>query len=141
MATINKIFWKRTYLFIEYSSDCDVLLCLKNKATGRLVPMEHKQLGPSYYRAKLNVTIANGRDLLEAGSWDIICSNSQDTINFSDCLKSSPYVGQRIFRYTHRFYSYAFRLSNDGATVSIENNYYMSVKDNQEDAFINSFFN
>lgn len=142
MNTVTKIFWKRTYLFIEYTGDSAIELCLRNKATGRKVPMESKALCHNYYRAKLNITIANGRDLLEPGSWEIVDGGSDMTLPCSECILSDPFAAQRAFRYTARFYSYTFRLMPCGQSVTIENRHYMSVKKKKDELlFRESFFN
>ena len=141
MIKINKIFWKRTYLFIEYSSDAPVDIFLKNQDSGRKVLLESRLLNSNYYRAKLNVTIANGRDLLEAGSWDIVSDASDEPVECSSCILSDPFIGQRIFRYTSRFYSYTFRLKTCGNSVIIINRHYMSVKkEADEKSFVENFF-
>lgn len=142
MSIITKIFWKRTYLFIECSNESAIDIFLRNRESGREVPMEVKSLGNGIYRAKLNITIANGRDLLEAGSWEIIEKDSQKPIPCADCFKKNPYIGQRVFRYTARFYSYTFRLEICGDNVIIKNGHYMSVKREQdEQIFRETFFN
>lgn len=142
MSVITKIFWKRTYLFIEYSNESAVDISLKSRESGRKVPMEVKALGNNIYRAKLNITIANGRDLLESGSWEIVENESNKPIPCSECIKNNPYIGQRVFRYTARFYSYTFRLALSGDSVTIENRHYMSVKrEKDEQIFRETFFN
>ena len=40
MNVIDKIFWKRTYLFIEYHSDSPINICLKNRSEERRVGKE-----------------------------------------------------------------------------------------------------
>lgn len=142
MNVIDKIFWKRTYLFIEYHSNSPINICLKNRDSGRKVYLETKDLYNDQYRAKLNITIANGRNLLEAGSWEIIEDKSDKPIPCSKCIVENSYVGQQIFRYTKRFYSYAFRLAPNGNSVTIENGHYMSVKKEKDEyIFKENFFN
>ena len=141
MCVINRIFWKRTYLFIEFSAESPKGICLKNTETGRMVSFEVKKLKENYYRAKLNITIANGRDLLEEGRWLITLSDGSPVTEYSACIKENPYIGQRVFRYTQRFYSYTFRMEFTAECLTVINGHYMSVKKNRDaEDFRRSFF-
>ena len=141
MCTVTKIFWKRTYLFVEFEAEKPVGLCLKNISTGRIVSFDVKELKSGYYRAKLNITIANGRNLLEEGTWELIQNDGNEIRDFSKCIKENPYIGQRVFRYTKRFYSYIFRTYFDEGRLLISNGHYMSVKKRKnEEIFCNDFF-
>ena len=141
MCVINKIFWKRTYLFVEFSSEEPLDICLRNTKTGRMVPFEVKKLRENCYRGKLNITIANGRDLLEEGSWLITSTDGTPLTEFAPCFKENPYIGQRVFRYTQRFYSYAFRMECTDEGIVMINGHYASVKKNKDaDDFRRDFF-
>jgi hypothetical protein len=141
MCMINKIFWKRTYLFIEFSAESAEEICIKNKETGRMVSFETRKLRENYYRAKLNITIANGRNLLEEGRWLITLSDGSPVTDYPKCIIENPYIGQRVFRYTGRFYSYAFRMEVTDEGLTIVNGHYMSVKKNRNaENFRREFF-
>lgn len=141
MCVINRIFWKRTYLFIEFSAESPKEICLKNTETGRLASFDVKKLKDNYYRAKLNITIANGRDLLEEGRWLITLGDGRPVTEYSACIEENPYIGQRVFRYTQRFYSYAFRMELTNEGLTIVNGHYMSVKKNKDaEDFRRNFF-
>ena len=62
---ITKVFWKRTYLFFEYDSEDAEEIALCSKESGRKVVMHSKELGPGKQRAKLNIAIAEGREMLD----------------------------------------------------------------------------
>lgn len=142
MCFINKIFWKRTYLFVEIKASLLEKLYLKNMQSGRMVPFDIKKLKDNYYRGKLNITIANGRELLEEGTWLIVDGDGNAIKEYSSCFSENHFIGQRVFRYTKRFYSYAFRLECNENGISIINGHYMSVKkEKDEEKFKESFFN
>ena len=78
-VTITNIFWKRTYLFIEYESQKQEILSIvklkKIRKNDKAIINEHvletKEIGENKYRAKINITIAEGRKILEQGTWKI----------------------------------------------------------------------
>lgn len=96
MNRITKIFWKRTYLFIEFYSEQspEVALICKN----RKVCMECKQLETNYYRAKLNICIAEGRKLLGSGNWSLSIADSEK-VNIDDEVLKNLEVLSNVFRY------------------------------------------
>jgi len=86
---ISNIFWKRTYLFIEYESEKEQVISLarikrnvkvdkntKEEQISYEILNEHvletKKLEENKYRCKINITIAEGRNILEEGNWKII---------------------------------------------------------------------
>ncbi|MDD6272028.1 MAG: CDP-glycerol glycerophosphotransferase family protein [bacterium] len=102
---IKRIFWKRTYLFIEYESTKDINLCLnlfnkdkkgKIKLLENKILLETKKLDKNYYRSKINITIAEGREILKSGGYMIssdekLCISNEILLNIEDL--------SRVFRY------------------------------------------
>ena len=65
VPTVTGIFWKRTYLFIEYDAvDQREMALVKGQ---QVIRLEQKQLSEHHYRAKLNLCIAQGREMLSDG--------------------------------------------------------------------------
>ena len=92
-VTITNIFWKRTYLFIEYDSHVDVKLSIvrleNNKKDSPKIIEKHifdtKKIDKYKYRAKMNITIAEGRDLLKSGNWVFVVDDDlSNTPNISE---------------------------------------------------------
>lgn len=115
-VTITNIFWKRTYLFIEYESNKDVELSIiqtkKNKKTDEVEikkqhVLETKKIEKNKYRAKLNITIAEGRNLLDKGKWTFIYDNDLENIpNISEDVLLNIEEFSKVFPYTGKFYAY-----------------------------------
>ena len=154
---ITKIFWKRTYLFIEYESKTQDILSLvrlkKINRRNRLIINEHvletKEIGENKYRAKINITIAEGRKILEQGTWRIIVNhNPIERPEVADDVLLSLEDYSRVFRYGRNFYAYVITFKIDKITVDDEEkisiNFYANYmrtnrrpfKHNYIDAFI-----
>lgn len=107
---IKKIFWKRTYLFIEYTSSKVVDLYLKKnrKNDPIYLLMDSKKLDNginNYYRAKINITIAEEGLMLSAGTWHIETLMGDDIIVDNNICLSIEDIS-RVFRYTGDNYAY-----------------------------------
>ena len=74
---IISIFWKRTYLFIQYTADAPQHLIFVQEGTGKQIPMESKMLEAGRYRAKLNFAIADGRGMFPIGKWQLFATNDK----------------------------------------------------------------
>lgn len=95
MAEIERIFWKRTYLFIEYRSrEEEELFLLSSK--GKKVPFQQKELESGLFRGKLNICIAEGRRMLGAGEWEIFVGN--DATISEDVMLNLETLSE-VFRY------------------------------------------
>ena len=96
MARLSKIFWKRTYLFIEYLAETEESVCLKK---GNLVvPFEVKLLEQGVYRAKLNLCIAEGRRMLSDGEW-IIYIGETEIVDAADEVLLNLETLSNVYRY------------------------------------------
>ena len=113
---ITRIFWKRTYLFVEYESPKEIELSIvqlkRNKKTDEDYikekhVLETKELESGKYRSKINITIAEGREVLHPGDWIFIIDN--DIYNrpqiHEDVLFNIEDIS-RVFRYGQKFYAY-----------------------------------
>lgn len=111
---ITKVFWKRTYLFFEYDSEDAEEIALCSKESGRKVVMHSKELGPGKQRAKLNIAIAEGREMLDEGMWSVI-NEHEETIRISDEVMFGIEDISRIFRYSQDIFAYTvtFELNGD----------------------------
>ncbi len=112
---ITNIFWKRTYLFIEYESKEDVKLSIvktkKIDEETRIIINKHdletKKLEDNKYRSKINITIAEYRHLLDKGRWCFIINddyNNKPLIS-EDILYHIEDIS-RVFLYSNKFYAY-----------------------------------
>lgn len=111
---ITKVFWKRTYLFFEYDSEDAEEIALCSKESGRKVVMHSKELGPGKQRAKLNIAIAEGREMLDEGMWSVI-NEHEETIRISDEVMFGIEDISRVFRYSQDIFVYTvtFELNGD----------------------------
>ena len=96
MACVVKIFWKRTYLLVEYLGEEMPNICLKKENIK--VPFEMKQLEGNLYRGKLNVCIAEGRSMLSAGTWTLEI-DKKDYADFNDEVLLNVEALSNVFRY------------------------------------------
>ena len=113
---ITNIFWRRTYLFIEFESNKDIELSIvqtrKNKTTEELEikkqhVLETKKLENNKYRSKINITIAEGRQLLDRGKWTFIYDNNlENTPKISNDILFHIEEFSKAFPYTGKFYAY-----------------------------------
>ncbi len=114
IPTITRIFWKRTYLFIEYECDHDVNLTLthfKRRRDEVLVikslPLETKVLAENKYRSKINISIAEGREILTAGGWAILVNGDpNEELKVADNILLNIEDISRVFRYGNREEAY-----------------------------------
>lgn len=121
---IENIFWKRTYLFIEYTSEKPIRVALcQNRKQGNgvdrvSVAMESKPIGTDCYRAKINITIAENGEILRHGGWTIIDEDTDQMLGVSNQIKLDIEDFSRVFRYGNKFYGYvvSFELKIDYKT-------------------------
>lgn len=122
--TITNIFWKRTYLFIEYKAQADMKIALVKCKVGKNNKiileskqhiMETKKIADNYYRAKINIVIAEKRKILEEGEWLISCDE-----HFKNWPKISSSILQNIENYS-RVYRYSQNLNAYVVTFHILN--------------------
>lgn len=136
--TITNIFWKRTYLFIEYYSEEPITLSMakvkkniidENDFSYDLLEehvLETKQLEENKYRSKINITIAEGRNILFPGNWKFIINHDPYLrFNVSDDILFGIEDISRVFRYGQNYYAYVvtFRIDKinfkDGEQISV----------------------
>lgn len=108
---ITSIFWKRTYLFIEYTANAPLHLIFVQESTGKQIAMESKILDSGKYRAKLNFAIADGRGMFPAGKWQLFFrpGSISENLRHSTTLTTVPVLSEellfriedcsRVFRY------------------------------------------
>lgn len=96
MIIIENIFWKRTYLFIEYVADSPVTLYIDNGT--EIIYLETKRIDRSKYRSKLNICVQDERKMLSAGRWRISIGNS-NSYDIDEALLSSLEAACAVFRY------------------------------------------
>lgn len=137
-VTITNIFWKRTYLFIEYDSHVDVKLSIvrleNNKKDSPKIIEKHifdtKKIDKYKYRAKMNITIAEGRDLLKSGNWVFVVDDDlSNTPNISEDILFNIEEYSRIFPYAKNFYAYVitFNVSKNKEDKELLDKYYLSM--------------
>ena len=100
---ITSIFWKRTYLFIEYTADAPMHLVFVQEGTGKQIPMESKMLEAGRYRSKLNFAIADGRGMFPIGKWQLFAADKEDGSTIVPILSEELLFRiedcSRVFRY------------------------------------------
>ena len=122
---ITRVFWKRTYLFIEYEAKKEVKLSLAKVKreyddehinfeylVTKQIDMETKCLEKNKYRSKLNITIAEGRDMLTSGNWKIIVNDDpyirpavtdEIILNIEDLSRVYRYGDKKFYCYIVTF--------------------------------------
>jgi len=104
---VQNLFWKRTYLFIEYISDTPIRLALENKSDKKkLYLFYNERLNDHIYRAKLNIVIADGINIAEASKYRIINAETSLPVSVSDEIIVTYEDHARIFKYSENNYSY-----------------------------------
>lgn len=131
-AKITNIYWKRTYLFIEYESTKDETLSIARIVTDKeheenvynIVNehvLEKEKLDENKYVAKINITIAEGRNILENGNWKIIINSdpySRPDVDDDVLLRVEDF--SRVFRYGQKFYAYVVTFDVDKPEINGE---------------------
>ena len=159
---ITNIFWKRTYLFIEYESEKQEILSIarlrkinqEDSFQYEIINehvLETEKLEENKYRTKINITIAEGRNILEQGTWKIILNhNPFERPEVADEVLLSLEDYSRVFRYGKNFYAYVvtFKIdkivvdNNEEISIGFYANYMRTIrrpfKHNYIDAFIES---
>lgn len=97
MAEIEKIYWKRTYLLIEYRAPQEMDISLRDEM-GRQHLFRQKPLEEGRFRAKLNVCIVDGRQMLESGEW-MICMGQESDLAVSHDILLHFETLSNVFRY------------------------------------------
>lgn len=95
MTKVVRIFWKRTYLFVEYVSSEPKEIYLKSDE-GCFVFFNQKKLEGDLFRAKLNLCIAQGREMLGQGEWNL---QVKDGYTLSDNVMLNLELLSNVFRY------------------------------------------
>ena len=109
MACISKIFWKRTYLFVEYLAEEMPVICLR-KGTNE-ISFEVKQMEEGLFRGKLNLCIAEGRNMLSAGEWEFWI-NGQLCKKIADEVLLNLETLSNVYRYDNdKAYIITFQLN------------------------------
>jgi CDP-ribitol ribitolphosphotransferase / teichoic acid ribitol-phosphate polymerase len=109
---ITNVFWRRTYLFIEYKSSepIPIAICQKSKKGIEevVVPtiLETKSMGDDCYRAKINITIGSEGDILQTGWWYIMNADTETMLDVSENVMLNIEEYNRVFRYGKNFYAY-----------------------------------
>lgn len=96
---ITNIFWKRTYLFIEYNANKKYDIFLKEyhkKSKAEIFYMQTKKISEGQYRAKINIAVAKKREILLPGKWEI---KSTEKIILSKSILENIESYCRVFRY------------------------------------------
>ena len=139
---IEKLFWKRTYLIVDYTTDEECPLAIRHTKTGRMVDFDTRLLKENMYRGKINITIANGRRVLEKGTWEIVEKNTGKLVeNYSQCIYDNIERIQRIFRYTARYYANIYTLDFKEGRLVINNSYLRPIDSHMSwTAFGKEFF-
>jgi len=128
---IEKVFWKRTYLIVDYKKGENETLALRNTESGRIVPFESRVLKNDLYRGKINITIADGRRVMEAGVWEFIDSDNSDSdVVFSECIYENLTKCQRVFKYTSRYYANIYTLDLYNGKPAINNAFFRVIDRN-----------
>ena len=130
-AKITNIFWKRTYLFIEYESDKQEILSIAklkkikqdDEDCNYEIINEHiletEKLEENKYRTKINITIAEGRGILEKGTWRVILNhNPYNRPEIADNVLLSLEDYSRVFRYGMNFYAYVITFKIDNIMIN-----------------------
>lgn len=149
--TIKNIFWKRTYLFIEYESKNNEKLTLSkinyNKKTNdydilKELDLETKKIDKDLYRSKINITIAEGRNMLSDGKWVFLINKDfTKKPNISENILYNIDNLAKPFPYSNQLYVYliAFNIflpykeeNSDDEEIIMENldDYYLSLNVN-----------
>lgn len=150
--TITNIFWKRTYLFIEYQAQADMKITLvkyKVSKNNNIIlenkqhTMETKKLADNCYRAKINIAIAEGRRILEEGEWLISCDgNLKNLPKISSSVLQNIENYSRVYRYSQNLNAYVvtFHISNKEPIVLSLYANYMTLNKHPEKLTISEVF-
>ena len=118
MTCISKIFWKRTYLFIEYLANETPDIWIQKD--GKRVPFEVKELEEGVYRGKLNLCIAEGRTMLSSGEWSIWV-NGEESLDIADEILLNLENLSSVYRYDgDKAYVVTFHLEEAGEKVCLK---------------------
>ena len=121
---ITNIFWKRTYLFIEYESAEKVELMLKNNSNIHI--LENKQLAENKYRSKINITIADGRENLKPGKWYLMSKSEKILLIENNILENIDNLS-KVFLYNNKNNAYivTFEINDENPIILSLNVSYM----------------
>ncbi|MGI6722070.1 MAG: CDP-glycerol glycerophosphotransferase family protein [Anaerovoracaceae bacterium] len=103
---ITNIFWRRTYLFIEYQSPETRDIIIENMESGRKHQLHSKKITDGTCRAKINLTIAEGRRMLGEGSWIIKDGETGQPLPAGDEVLFRIEDFSRVFRYSKDRFAY-----------------------------------
>jgi CDP-ribitol ribitolphosphotransferase len=96
---IHNISWKRIYFEIEYSSDDEEPLFLYRVKERRFVPFTTEDIENGKKIARLNITLACGREPLSAGEWIIAKKIDVSKYNTTQgLLDEKPYLYNRLVK-------------------------------------------
>ena len=115
---IQRIHWRRTYLFVELDAmdtqQGPKELALVDEKTRRRVPFRTEPGQGDTLTAVLNLTIAGGRELLPAGRWAIVDAATGEPESVSDEVLFSLEDAARVFRYSKNRFAYTVTFSMAG---------------------------
>lgn len=95
--TIHGISWKSGYLRLEYSAGDGDRLWLYRVKSGVFIPLRDEGGSGGHRVASVNVVIAGGREVLEAGEW-IICTRlaDEELTDLDALLAVRPHLMSRL---------------------------------------------
>lgn len=95
--TIQAIRWHASYLQLDCEADSMEPLLLYRLKSRRFVPFDIERIGAGRYRARVNVALGGGREVLPAGEW-IICTRIDDALltDLDALLAARPHLMARI---------------------------------------------
>lgn len=143
-VTITRIFWKRTYLFVEYTADSYAELSMvkltrynyegTSDVEDYIIKSEHvletKVLDEKnkLYRGKINIAIAEGRKLLDSGKWKFIVDGDPfNRPNVTDEVLFNIENAARVFRYGANFYAFVVTFSIDKVKFQEDGEEYIGI--------------
>lgn len=107
---IVNMFWKRTYLFIEYISFKKEAICIDNCKD--FFVLDCKEIGLNKYRAKINICTQNNRSMLTDGEWKILIGDKFQLYELADELLLNLETLSAVFRYDgNKAYIVTFHIS------------------------------
>lgn len=121
MSKITNIFWKRTYLFVEYEANQAGELYIENQ--GKRCRFEQKQLDEGLFRAKINLCIAEGREMLGKGLW-MMSLDGYQRLHIEDRVLNHIEDLSKVFRYDEdKAYIITFHvMDKEDGTLSLQMN-------------------
>lgn len=104
---ITNIYWKRTYLYVEYNSRSKARLvlkcCLDNNplTVVKNINLNNVSLGKDKYCSKINIVIADKRDMLSEGKWFLSTEDDDFKVILDKNILLNLENYSRVFRYSN----------------------------------------